>query len=158
MLHEDNLKAFGFERKFVLDKIMYLKSQMVTSFSFEELMIAVNYCDRVNKDESKQPDADFPIDITMKEVEDPDDAMSPAQPWTNIDSKFFRAMALFQIKDFQTAKSMFQRVILVSHEQEARSEFMTDEQKIFFTNSIHMVNLINLTDLKAKNCSEDELK
>lgn len=104
MLTEDNLKASGVDRKYVLEKIMYLKSQIVTSFSFEELIIAINYYDNTNNTEIKEDTLDFPIDITMKVSDDPDDVMNVSQSLSNIDNKFYRALAMFQIKDFQTAK------------------------------------------------------
>ena len=62
------------------------------------------YYDNTNNTEIKEDTLDFPIDITMKVSDDPDDVMNVSQSLSNIDNKFYRALAMFQIKDFQTAK------------------------------------------------------
>ena len=66
-------------------------------------MIAVNYWDQ-SKEDNKDDTPDLPIDITMKVIEGSEDLEMLNNSLSTIDSKFFRAMAMFQIKDFQTAK------------------------------------------------------
>lgn len=77
---------------------------------------------------------------------------------SKIEQKFFKAMTLFQKRNFRKAKIMFQKLIFQTHQQSVHKKDVETSKIQIGSNSVHMVNLINMIELKLRKYNESDLK
>lgn len=109
-----------------------------------------NDAEMESKDEQQQ--------ITIDQLEEDKVQPEARAKASKIEMKFFKAMVAFQKRDFRKAKSLFQRIVVLAHRPTLHKREAENSKINIIADSVHMVNLINMIELKFKSYSEHELK